>query len=82
MMDTNRAASIEQWTSVQAYTLAVICLLVGIAGGWFVRGSQSPAAAVTETASASAPAVGSADRAPKLQPELRCRGWPTCKLDR
>jgi cytochrome c-type biogenesis protein CcmH/NrfG len=46
---------------VQAYVLAVICLLVGIAGGWFVRGSQSPAAGVTETASASAPAVGSAD---------------------
>ncbi|MGD0790699.1 MAG: tetratricopeptide repeat protein [Terriglobales bacterium] len=59
MTDTNRATSIEQWTSVQAYTLAVICLLVGIAGGWFIRGSQSPAAAVTETASA--PAMGSAD---------------------
>ena len=29
--------------------LAIICLLVGIAGGWFVRGSQSPAAAATET---------------------------------
>jgi tetratricopeptide (TPR) repeat protein len=44
MTDTNRATSIEQWTSVQAYVLAVICLLVGIAGGWFIRGSQSPAA--------------------------------------
>ena len=60
MTDTNRATSIEQWTSVQAYTLAVICLLVGIAGGWFIRGSQSPAAA-TETANAPAPAMGSAD---------------------
>jgi cytochrome c-type biogenesis protein CcmH/NrfG len=56
MTDTNRATSIEQWTSVQAYTLAVICLLVGIAGGWLIRGSQSPAAAATETSSASAPA--------------------------
>ena len=61
MTDTNRATSIEQWTSVQAYVLAVICLLVGIAGGWFIRGSQSPAAAATETASATAPAAGSAD---------------------
>jgi len=53
--DTNRTStSIEQWTSVQAYVLAVICLLVGIAGGWFIRGSQSPAAAATETASAPA----------------------------
>lgn len=46
----------EQWTSVQAYTLAVICLLVGIAGGWFIHGSQSPAAAVPESASNAAPA--------------------------
>ncbi len=54
MTDTNRT-SVEQWTSVQAYVLAVICLLVGIAGGWFIRGSQSPAASGAETASASAP---------------------------
>ena len=61
MTDTNRAASIEKWTSVQAYVLAVICLLVGIAGGWFIRGSQSPATAAGETASVPAPAAGSAD---------------------
>ena len=54
MSTSNRAASTQQWTSVQAYTLAVICLLVGIAGGWLVRGSQSPAAAAPESASASA----------------------------
>jgi len=32
MTDTNQATStsIEQWTSVQAYVLAVICLLVGL----------------------------------------------------
>lgn len=59
MTDTNR--TIEQWTSVQAYTLAVICLLVGIAGGWFIHGSQSPAAAIAETASASVPAAGNAN---------------------
>src|SRR5271165_192133 len=61
MTNANRATTVEQWTSVQAYVLAVICLLVGIAGGWFIRGSQSPAAAATATASASAPAVGMAD---------------------
>jgi len=65
MADTNQATSSstpnEQWTSVQAYVLAVICLLVGIAGGWFIRGSQSPATAATETASAPAPAMGSAN---------------------
>lgn len=61
MTDTNRATSIEQWTNVQAYTLAVVCLLLGIAGGWLIRGSQSPAAATAETARVSAPAVGSAN---------------------
>ena len=54
MTNTARATSSEQWTSVQAYTLAVICLLVGIAGGWFVRGSGTTSAA-TRSAIASAP---------------------------
>ncbi len=57
MTGTHRATSSEQWTTVQAYVLAVICLLVGIAGGWFIRGS-SPAAAATGITSASAPAMG------------------------
>jgi len=57
MTDTKRATSIDQWTSVQAYTLAVVCLVVGIVGGWLIRGSQSPAAAATDTGSTSAPAL-------------------------
>ncbi len=63
MTDRNRASSIEQWTSVQAYVLAVICLLVGIAAGWFIRGSQSPVTAAGGSASVPAPAVGSANAA-------------------
>jgi tetratricopeptide (TPR) repeat protein len=63
MTDTNRATSIAPWTNVQAYTLAVVCLLLGIAGGWLIRGSQSPAAGAPETASASAPIAGSANAA-------------------
>jgi len=58
MTETKQANSIEQWTSVQSYTLAVVCLLVGIAGGWFIRGSQAPAAAQAETASAAPGAMG------------------------
>src|SRR5579863_1726007 len=59
MTNTNQKTSnsSEQWTSVQAYVLAVICLLVGIAGGWFFRGSQNPVSAA-ETANAAAPAMG------------------------
>jgi tetratricopeptide (TPR) repeat protein len=58
MTDTNRT-SVEQWTTVQAYVLAVICLLVGIAGGWLIHGAPSAQAAPTsETASAPAQAAG------------------------
>ena len=55
------------WTSVQAYTLAVVCLLLGMAGGWLIRGSQSPAAPV-EAASVSAPAPAGMGAAPNAQP--------------
>ncbi len=43
------------FTSVQAYTLAVITLVIGIAVGYFARGS-APTAAAPETAQ-SAPAA-------------------------
>lgn len=61
MTDTKRATSIDQWTSVQAYTLAAVCLVVGIVGGWLIRGTQSPAAAATDTAGISAPAPTNAN---------------------
>lgn len=40
----------NEWTSMQAYMLAVICLLVGVGAGWLVRGSQSPASVQAQTA--------------------------------
>src|SRR5271157_5407027 len=67
MSDTNQASSSEAWTSVQAYVLAVICLLVGIAAGWFIRGSQAqnqrPTTVPAETASA--PAAPNANSGPQ-----------------
>ena len=61
MSETKNNSSSVNWTGVQAYTLAVVCLLLGMAGGWLIRGSQqSPAAAAAvENAgpSASAPAA-------------------------
>lgn len=54
-MSDNNTSSNTVWTGVQAYTLAVVCLLLGMAGGWLIRGSQSPAAAAPAVA-ASAPA--------------------------
>jgi len=47
-----------EWTSTQAYVLSVICLLVGVAVGYLVRGSapeSSPAARVDAAASAAQP---------------------------
>jgi cytochrome c-type biogenesis protein CcmH/NrfG len=40
-MSNSQNSYTNQWTSVQAYTLCVVCLTVGLAGGWFIRGSQS-----------------------------------------
>jgi tetratricopeptide (TPR) repeat protein len=52
MSETKKNSSVEQWTSLQAYALASVCLVIGIAGGWFIRGSQAPGAAATQTVSA------------------------------
>ncbi len=54
----------NQWTSVQAYTLSVICLLIGIAGGWFIRGSQAPATPGPVESVAAAPAGTSGQPTP------------------
>ena len=53
------------FTSLQAYTLAVITLVIGIAVGYFARGSASPAAtpgpeAAQTAAPAAAPGMGGA----------------------
>ena len=63
MTSKTQATTTQQWTSVQAYTLAVICLLIGIAGGWFVRGSGTPAP-VANAASADATGMGAGQQAP------------------
>ncbi|HZC24529.1 MAG TPA: tetratricopeptide repeat protein [Candidatus Binatia bacterium] len=56
MSEIKKTSLTENWTSVQAYALAVVCLLVGVAVGWLFRGSQSPAGdASIQTASAAAP---------------------------
>jgi tetratricopeptide (TPR) repeat protein len=44
-MTQNQTISDQKWTGTQAYTLSVICLLVGTACGWLFRGSQTPAVA-------------------------------------
>jgi len=44
------------WTSLQAYTMAVLCLLVGLAAGYLIRGSNSsPAGVAVPPATSSLP---------------------------
>jgi len=67
MSQNRNESSTEQWTSVQAYTLAVLCLLLGIAGGWFIRGSQASAPGA-ESASTLAAAPGAGSSGAEAQP--------------
>jgi tetratricopeptide (TPR) repeat protein len=52
MAESRKNALVDQWTSLQAYGLAIVCLLIGLAGGWFMRGARSSGAlaAVSENA--------------------------------
>jgi tetratricopeptide (TPR) repeat protein len=54
--------SSEKWTSAQAFGIALVCLLLGVAGGWFIKKSLAPAtqaavAMVPEAASSPAGAM-------------------------
>lgn len=62
----------NSWTPTQAYVLAVICLVVGIALGYFIRGSASPAATTptqaTQTAGQGPMSPGRLQDVPQQQP--------------
>lgn len=62
MAETNRTP-IEPWTRKRAILLAACCLMAGIAGGWLIRGSQSPAGASAKTATVQPPPDQSASPA-------------------
>jgi len=71
MTDTKKNSVPPQWTTIQAYTLAVVCLLLGIAGGWLIRGSQSPA---TPTQSAAATAVPESTNSQPTPEQMKAMG--------
>ncbi|HET6930096.1 MAG TPA: tetratricopeptide repeat protein [Candidatus Acidoferrum sp.] len=65
MAGTLKITSAETWTGAQASALAVVCLLVGIAGGWMVRRSTStPATSQTFATPAQALAAAPSQPAP------------------
>jgi len=66
MMHSNRTST-DQWTLAKSNTLAVICLMVGIAGGWFIResqGSKATGASSTRVATSNASTAVPAPQAP------------------
>ena len=64
MSDIRNKSTNSNWSSAQAYVLAVICLLIGVAAGWFFRGSQSPAPLASAAPSSSSPAAGGSGAQP------------------
>ncbi len=48
--------AVQGWTTTQAYTLALVCLLLGGALGFLLRGSEPSAVAPVQAASGQAPA--------------------------
>jgi len=66
---TSQAAPSGNWTSAQAYILAVFCLVLGVTLGYLFRGSASPAE--TATASASSDSSATQGSSAQLTPEQR-----------
>ena len=55
----------SNWTSSQAYALSVVCLLIGLAGGWLVRGSQSASTTTAQNLAANGGAEGMGQPSPE-----------------
>src|ERR1700761_3097045 len=63
------ALTYRQWTNQQALVLMVLCLSIGICGGWLISNVRQPAPIpVSKASAASAPAVESK---PAQQPDLK-----------
>ena len=58
MTETNGGNSPQSWTSTQAYVMAVLCLLVGCAVGYLLRGSVGGSAPAPAPASVTAQPQG------------------------
>ena len=52
--ENEQAVKTALWSTTQVYTMAAVCLVLGLALGYLFRGSKSPAAPAPSTAGASA----------------------------
>jgi len=73
MEDIKKTSVPPRWTTLQAYTLAVVCLLLGVAGGWLLRGSQSPASPA-ESATAAPAGPGSSMNSQPTPEQMKAMG--------
>jgi cytochrome c-type biogenesis protein CcmH/NrfG len=70
MVDESRPAVTESgWQAKQAYAMAVVCLLLGLAAGYLLRGSES-AKPATMSANAAAPAANPVGAPTRQMPTL------------
>ncbi|HUA15312.1 MAG TPA: tetratricopeptide repeat protein [Verrucomicrobiae bacterium] len=64
MTDKAESSASRGWSAVQVYTMAVICLVVGVALGYLFRGSASSPASSPSAQAAGAPASADAGASP------------------
>jgi len=64
MSDENQSAK-TSWTSVQVYTMSVLCLLVGVTVGYLFHGPTA-----SHPSSATAPAAQTQQQMPGMNPAI------------
>src|SRR5690348_5893366 len=69
-MNMESNSSKTTWTSTQVYVMSAICLLLGLAAGYLVRGPGQPAAIAAQTASAM-PEAGAAQSQPPTPEQMK-----------
>jgi cytochrome c-type biogenesis protein CcmH/NrfG len=74
MAEADQVSTSSRWTTLQAYTLAAVCLLLGIVGGWLFRGAKSPAAPPPSAAETAAPQSSSATNAQPTPEQMKAMG--------
>lgn len=76
MSEPNRIPS-DQWAVQRAMLLGAICLVVGIAAGWLIRGWESPtAASVANVVPQSAPVAAAAQDPARLKQQADTQAAP------
>jgi cytochrome c-type biogenesis protein CcmH/NrfG len=68
-VEQKKAVANTPWASSQAYILAVVCLVVGVALGYLFRGSAAPVSASASTSALTSTSGEGAASQPQITPE-------------